>query len=86
MACRELGVAIDFRQCNFAHIGDFRYQNREMLRPGAGLCLILHRSAFDERMKDLARQAIEAGVPKYLIADERGVPRRLSPDSGLLGF
>jgi hypothetical protein len=29
-------------------------------------------------VRDLAWQAIEAGMPTYLIADERGVPRRLS--------
>jgi hypothetical protein len=56
-----------------------------MLRPGAGLCVVFQRSmGDDEQVKDLARQAIEAGVPTYLIADERGVPRRLRPDSGPL--
>jgi len=84
VACGALGVAIENRKVEFAHAGDFRYQHREMLRPGAGLCLILHRSAFDERTKDLARQAIAADVPTYLIADERGVPRRMSLDSGPL--
>jgi hypothetical protein len=84
VACRALGVAIEYRKVEFAHAGDFRYQNREMLRPGAGLCCILHRTALDERTKDLARQAIEMGVPTYLIADGRGVPRRLKPDSGPL--
>jgi hypothetical protein len=33
---------------------------------------------------DLAKQAMEAGVPTYLIEDERGTPRRLRaiPSSG----
>jgi hypothetical protein len=66
-------------------VGDHHYQHREILRPGAGLCVILHRSmGDDQRVKDLARQAIEAGVPAYLIADERGVPRRLMLDRGPL--
>ena len=57
------------------------WQHREMLRPGAGLCVILHRSlGDDERVKDPARQAIGGGVPTYLVRDERGVPWRLKPD------
>ena len=56
-----------------------------MLRPGAGLCVVFQRSmGDDEQVKDLARQAIEAGVPAYLIADERGVPWRLMLDRGPL--
>jgi hypothetical protein len=56
-----------------------------MLRPDAQLCIILHRSlGEDERVKDLARQAIAEGVPTYLIANERGVPRRLMLDGGPL--
>jgi hypothetical protein len=78
-ACRALDIAIDYRPVEFARVGDYQFQHREMLRPAAQLCIILHRSlSGDERVKDLARQAIAAGVPTYLIADERGVPRRLS--------
>jgi hypothetical protein len=77
LACRELGIASHYYPVDFSHLGDHRFQHREMLRPGAGLCVIFHRSAFDERTMDLAKQAIEAGVPTYLIEDERGTPRRL---------
>jgi hypothetical protein len=81
VACRALGVTIDYRPVDFAHVGDDRHKHREMLRPGAGLCVILHRSlGDDERVKDLARQAIEAGVPTCLVRDERGMPWRLRPD------
>jgi hypothetical protein len=79
VACRALGVAIDYHPIEYYGVGDYRLENRELLRPGAALCIVFHRSmGDDERVKDLARQAIEAGVPTYLIADERGVPRRLS--------
>ncbi len=53
------------------------FRNHEMLRAGAGLCLIVLRSVLDAGTKNLARQAIEAGVPTYLIDSEKGKPRRL---------
>jgi hypothetical protein len=56
-----------------------------MLRAGASLCVILHRSVLDARTKDLARQAIEAGVPTYLIDSEDGKVRRLRAGDGMAG-
>jgi hypothetical protein len=72
---------------DFAHLGKeaIRFRNREMLRAGAQLCVILRRSVLDAGTRDLARQAIEASVPTYLIADEQGVPRRLTEEDGRLG-
>ncbi len=68
--------AADFHSADFARLGDHRFRHREPLRPGAGLCVIVHRPPLDERSKDLPRQALAAYVPTYLIEDERAVPRR----------
>ena len=38
--------------------------------------MIVHRSLLDAGTKDMARQAIAAGVPTYLIDSEQGVRRR----------
>jgi hypothetical protein len=48
-----------------------------MILKGARLCLIFHRSVLDEASDDLRRQAIDAGVPTYLIDSDEGRPRRL---------
>ena len=77
LACAELGVEVDLYLADFSQLGDFRFKNREMIRRGAGLCLILQALGADEASLDLARQAIEAGIPTYLIESEEGKPRRL---------
>ena len=48
-----------------------------MLRAGAALCLIFHRSVLDDASNDLTRQAIAAGVPTNLIDSEDGKPKDL---------
>jgi hypothetical protein len=77
-------VTIEYRALDFSHAGDARLRHREMTAPGAGVCVIFHRSTFDEKTQDLARLAIAAAVPTCLIEDERAMPRRLAPGSGLL--
>jgi hypothetical protein len=37
----------------------------------------VHRCPLGERSRDLARQAILAGIPTWLIDGEEGVPRRI---------
>ena len=50
-------------------------RNREMVEAGADLCLALHRSLETSMgTKDCVRQALAAGIPVYLIEDERAVP------------
>jgi len=71
--------------CLYPNSKAVRFRNREMLRAGASLCVILHRSVLDARTKDLARQAIEAGVPTYLIDSEEGKVRRLRAGDGMAG-
>jgi hypothetical protein len=53
-----------------------RFRNREMVRAGAGLSLIAYRSLLDAGTKDVAKQAIEAEVPTYLITGSRGCRSR----------
>lgn len=77
LACEKLRVEVDLCLADFSHVGDHGFQNREMLRRGAELCLICHRSVLDERSSDLARQAIAAGVPTYLVNSDDGKPRRI---------
>jgi hypothetical protein len=48
-----------------------------MVRAGADLCVIVCRSLLGKGPKDLARQAIMAGISTYVIEDGRGVLRRL---------
>jgi hypothetical protein len=54
------------------------------VRAGADLCVIFCRAMLGKGMKDLARQAIMAGVPTYLIEDERAMPKRLRAGDGRL--
>jgi YspA, cpYpsA-related SLOG family len=74
-ACERLEIAKDVYLADFAHVADYRYANRELLGRGAGLCVIVHRAPLDDRSRDLARQAIAAGVPTYLIDSEEGKPK-----------
>lgn len=77
-AAKGQRIRTEEHPADFRHLGDgaIRFRNRAMLR-GAGLCVIVHRSVLDAGTKDLARQALAAEVPTYLIEDERAVPRRL---------
>jgi hypothetical protein len=77
LACEELGIEVDLCLVDFSHVGDYGLQNREMLRRGAELCLICHRSVLDQRSSDLTRQAILAGVPTYVVESDDGKPRRI---------
>jgi hypothetical protein len=86
MAAKGLGIAAE------AHpVTDQEWQrlgkragpirNEEMVRLGAGLCLAVHRFIFNSKgTKDCARQAIEAGIPTYLIDSEKALPKRLRAD------
>ncbi len=77
LACWKLGVEMECVLLDYAHAGDKRFQNREMIRRGAEMCLIFHRSELDEASKGLAEQANAAGVPVWLIDNEDGRPRKL---------
>lgn len=76
-AARGQRIGAEEHPADFGHLGEgaIRFRNRGMLR-GAVLWVIAHRSVPDAATKDLARQALSLGVPTYLIADERAVPKR----------
>jgi hypothetical protein len=49
-----------------------------MVAAGAEMCIAFHRAiSASKGTKDCARQAIEAGIPTYLIDSEAAVPKRL---------
>jgi hypothetical protein len=54
-------------------------RNLVMVRGGASLCVVLHRNlALSRATKDLAQQAIRAGIPTYLVDSDEGLPTRLT--------
>jgi hypothetical protein len=56
-----------------------------MVAAGAEMCIAFHRfQTGSTGTKDCARQAIEAGIPKYLIDSEAAEPRRLRAGDGRL--
>ena len=86
MAAKGLGIAAEAHPVTDEELLRFGkragpIRNREMVRAGAGLCLAVHRFIFNSKgTKDCARQAIEAGIPTYLIDSEKAVPKRLRAD------
>jgi hypothetical protein len=79
-ACKSLGIALDVRLASWPQTGNptIGTRNRELIKDGADLCIALHRSiGTSQRTRDCARQAIQAGIPTFLIADERAIPSRL---------
>jgi hypothetical protein len=79
-ACKNLGIAVEVRLPNWPHTGlpTIGNKNRELIKDGADLCIALHRSISRcERTVDCVRQAIQADIPTFLIANEQAVPSRL---------
>ena len=71
IACRELGETAELCLADFSHLGDYRFQNRELLRRGAGLRLILHRS-FAGRGEQRPGAAGDRGSGAALADRQRG--------------
>jgi len=88
-ACKSLGVAVEVRLTNWPQTDNptIGSKNHELIKDGADLCIALHRSiGTSERRRDCVNQAIQAGIPTFLIADEQAVPSRLErADSRLSG-
>jgi hypothetical protein len=87
-ACKSLGIAVEARVPNWRQTGipTIGARNREVIKDGADLCIALHRSiAASEKTKDCVRQAIQAGIPTFLIADDRAIPSRLRAGDSRLG-
>ena len=82
IACKNLGIAVEVRMANSGQTGTptIGTRNRELIKPGADLCIALHRSVgTSQRTKDCVRQTIQAGIPTFLIEDEQAIPKRLRP-------
>ena len=80
VASRELGITVEPHLADWNGLGNVAgpARNREMVQAGADLCLALHRTLeTSERTKDCVRQALAAGIPVYLIEDDRAIPRRV---------
>src|SRR5271165_4888554 len=81
-ACRDLGVPhetrlVQWHQTGLPTVGS---KNRELIKAAPDLCVAIHQSiGGSQRTRDCARQAIQAGIPTFLIADEQAVPSRLRP-------
>jgi hypothetical protein len=73
------GAQPDLYLADFSRVSNFRYQNREMLRKGTEHCVIVHRGALNEQIKDLARQTIAADLPKRI------VPNHMTGRGALVG-
>ena len=80
MACRKLGITAEAHLADRKGLGNVAgpTRNREMVEAGAALCVALHRRiGASKGTKDCVRQALAAGIPVYLIEDNRRVPRRI---------
>jgi hypothetical protein len=88
IACKKLGIAVEVRMANTGETGTptIGTRNRELIKPGADLCIALHRSVgSSQRTKDCVRQALQAGIPTFLIEDEQAIPIRLRRADPRLG-
>jgi hypothetical protein len=74
-ACQENNFEHELFLADFSHAGSYEYQNRGRLSRCAEMCEILNRGELDLWCEDLVRQAIDSGVPTYLIDSDDGVPR-----------
>jgi hypothetical protein len=79
IVCRGFRVRAVVYPCDWDRIGADAeiFRNGEMVRAGADLCVVVCRSLLGKGPKDLARQAIMAGIPTYLVEGDRGLPRWL---------
>lgn len=82
-AAKGLGVSVEAHPAAWDRLGKRAgpIRNGEMVRAGADLCIAVHRFVFNSKgTKDCARQAVEAGIPTYLIDSEKAMPKRLLAD------
>ena len=78
----KLGILVEPHRADWKGLGNIAgpARNREMVEAGADLCVALHRRLEASKgTKDCVRQALAAGIPVYLIEDERAIPRRCRP-------
>jgi hypothetical protein len=83
VAGEALGLDVEPHLADWKGLGNVAgpARNREMVEAGADLCIALHRTlATSKGTKDCIRQALAAGIPVYLIEDDRAIPRRVQAD------
>jgi hypothetical protein len=79
-ASRDLGISTEPHLADWKGLGSIAspVRNKEMVDSGANLCIAIHRSiARSMSAKTCILHALKAGIPIYLIEDERAIPRRL---------
>ncbi len=79
-ACRKLGVVAEPHLADSKGLGNVAgpARNRAMVRSGADMCIAVHGSlATSKGTKDCVRQALAAGIPVFLIEDDRAIPSRI---------
>ena len=79
-ACQHLSIKAEPHVADWTGLGNIAglARNREMVEAGADLCIALHRTLeTSTRTKDCVWQALAAGIPVYLIEDERAIPKRV---------
>jgi hypothetical protein len=77
-ACRALDVTSEPHVPDWKGLGNLSRpaRNKEMVESGVNLCIALHRSITASKgTKDCIQQALAAGIPTYLIEDERAIAR-----------
>jgi hypothetical protein len=83
MTCRGLGVNTEPHPADWERFGKRAgpRRNQDMVDAGAGLCIAFHRSLWTSKgTKDCVRQALEAGIPTYLVDSEEALPVRIRAD------
>ena len=80
VACEKLGIMAEPHLADRKGLGSVAgpARNREMIQSGADVCTTLHSSLEASKgTKYCVRQALAAGIPIYLVEDDRAVPRRV---------
>jgi hypothetical protein len=78
LGCEKLGLSRWMPPLDF-HGGMNGPKRHDQMIAGAELCIILHHAlTTDESSRDVARRALAAGIPTFLIEEDvRAYPRRL---------
>jgi hypothetical protein len=87
-ACESLGISHETRLAQWHQTGlpTIGTKNRELIMAQPDLCIAVHRSIHaSKRTRDCVQQALQAGIPTYLIEDDRAMPIRLKAQDRRLG-
>jgi hypothetical protein len=79
-ACRKLGVVAEPHLADSKALGNVAgpARTRATVGSGADMCIAVHGSlATSKGTKDCVREALAAGIPVFLIEDDRAIPSRI---------